>query len=209
MPAAAGCCCRRRASTCPSGGTISASARSAAHVHRPGSGLCHRSLRLSKASTERLRHQSSSAFRSAACRARHSACGAGLLRTRHKAVMEQPVCRHSQPVDLSYLASHLSSSFIPNAVVIDATASDVPPAHYLEVSTGPHPAVLVDAAAQVSQCLAAMTIAAALKLTACASVSEFKLIQGRLCVRSGWGRVSTSSPPIRSSARDLMSAISS
>ena len=41
--------------------------------------------------------------------------------------------RHSQPVDLSYLASHLSSSFIPNAVIIDATASDVPPAHYLEV----------------------------------------------------------------------------
>ena len=44
------------------------------------------------------------------------------------------MCRHSQPVDLSYLASHLSSSFIPNAVIIDATASDVPPAHYLEVS---------------------------------------------------------------------------
>ena len=39
-------------------------------------------------------------------------------------------------MDLSYLASHLSSSFIPNAVIIDATASDVPPAHYLEVSTG-------------------------------------------------------------------------
>ena len=42
--------------------------------------------------------------------------------------------RNSQPADLTYLASHLASSFIPNSVIIDATAAEEPPSHYLEVA---------------------------------------------------------------------------
>lgn len=34
------------------------------------------------------------------------------------------------PADLDAFASHLAGSFIPNAVIIDATASEVPAEHY-------------------------------------------------------------------------------
>jgi len=37
----------------------------------------------------------------------------------------------AQPVDLKALGDHLAASYVPNCVVIDATASDAPPAMYL------------------------------------------------------------------------------
>lgn len=46
-------------------------------------------------------------------------------------------CSDAEPVDLLSLASHLASSFIPNAVIIDATAAEEPPAHYVEVGLNP------------------------------------------------------------------------
>ena len=42
------------------------------------------------------------------------------------------VCSESQPADLGAFRDHLASSYVPNTVIIDATASDVPPQHYLE-----------------------------------------------------------------------------
>lgn len=42
------------------------------------------------------------------------------------------VCSHSKPADLGAFADHLAQNYTPNTVIIDATASDVPPAHYLE-----------------------------------------------------------------------------
>ncbi|KAK9838066.1 hypothetical protein WJX74_011058 [Apatococcus lobatus] len=38
----------------------------------------------------------------------------------------------SQPTDLDAFRDHLASSYVPNTVIIDATASDAPPQHYLE-----------------------------------------------------------------------------
>ncbi len=38
--------------------------------------------------------------------------------------------RDAQPVDLDAFAAHLAGSFIPNAVIIDATASEAPAEHY-------------------------------------------------------------------------------
>lgn len=34
------------------------------------------------------------------------------------------------PADLDAFAKHLASSFIPNAVIVDATASEAPAEHY-------------------------------------------------------------------------------
>ena len=39
-------------------------------------------------------------------------------------------CRDSVPADLDAFAKHLASSFIPNAVIVDATASEAPAEHY-------------------------------------------------------------------------------
>jgi aspartokinase/homoserine dehydrogenase 1 len=39
---------------------------------------------------------------------------------------------YSEPTDLTRFADHLADSYLPNTVIIDATASEVPPAHYLE-----------------------------------------------------------------------------
>lgn len=40
--------------------------------------------------------------------------------------------RKGKAVDLSAFADHLAGSYIPNTVIVDATASDTPPEHYLE-----------------------------------------------------------------------------
>lgn len=42
------------------------------------------------------------------------------------------LCSQSQPADLDAFSDHLASSYVPNTVIIDATASDVPPRHYLD-----------------------------------------------------------------------------
>ena len=58
-----------------------------------------------------------------------------------------------EPADLKALGDHLASNYIPNTVIVDATASDGPPQHYLEwmaqgvhvvtpnkkLSSGPYP----------------------------------------------------------------------
>lgn len=36
-----------------------------------------------------------------------------------------------EPVDLKALGDHLAANYIPNTVIVDATASDAPPSHYL------------------------------------------------------------------------------
>ena len=41
------------------------------------------------------------------------------------------ICRDAQPMDMQLLADHLANSYIPNTVIIDATASELPPAQYL------------------------------------------------------------------------------
>lgn len=41
------------------------------------------------------------------------------------------LCSDAEPVDLDRFADHLAGSYIPNTVIIDATASEVPPSHYL------------------------------------------------------------------------------
>ena len=41
-------------------------------------------------------------------------------------------CRQSQPADLDAFADHLTSNYVPNTVIIDATASDIHPAKYLQ-----------------------------------------------------------------------------
>lgn len=38
----------------------------------------------------------------------------------------------SEACDLTKLSDHLSTSFITNTVILDCTASDVPPSHYLD-----------------------------------------------------------------------------
>lgn len=38
----------------------------------------------------------------------------------------------SQPVDLAKFGEHLSQSYVPNSSIVDCTASDVPPTHYLQ-----------------------------------------------------------------------------
>ena len=38
----------------------------------------------------------------------------------------------SVPADLTALGKHLANNFIPNCVIVDATASASPPEHYLE-----------------------------------------------------------------------------
>ena len=38
----------------------------------------------------------------------------------------------SVPADLTLLGRHLASNYVPNCVIVDATASASPPAHYLE-----------------------------------------------------------------------------
>ena len=40
--------------------------------------------------------------------------------------------RQSEPVDMARFADHLANSYIPNTVIIDATASELPPALYLQ-----------------------------------------------------------------------------
>ena len=39
---------------------------------------------------------------------------------------------NAEPIDLERFASHLSSNYVPNTVIIDCTASEVPGEHYLE-----------------------------------------------------------------------------
>lgn len=42
------------------------------------------------------------------------------------------ITRQSQPANLDAFADHLTSNYVPNTVIIDATASDIPPAKYLQ-----------------------------------------------------------------------------
>ena len=42
------------------------------------------------------------------------------------------VCREAEDVNMARFADHLANSYIPNTVIIDATASEVPPALYLQ-----------------------------------------------------------------------------
>ena len=46
--------------------------------------------------------------------------------------MSAHLCRQSEPVDMARFADHLANSYIPNTVIIDATASELPPALYLQ-----------------------------------------------------------------------------
>ena len=39
---------------------------------------------------------------------------------------------HAVPTDLAALGDHLEKNYVPNCVIVDATASDGPPGHYLE-----------------------------------------------------------------------------
>ena len=39
---------------------------------------------------------------------------------------------NSEPVDLDRFAAHLSSNYVPNTVIVDCTAAEEPPAHYLD-----------------------------------------------------------------------------
>ncbi len=41
-------------------------------------------------------------------------------------------CRSSQPADMTAFAEHLKNHYVPNSVIVDSTASEVPAAHYLE-----------------------------------------------------------------------------
>lgn len=41
-------------------------------------------------------------------------------------------CRQAEPADLQRFGDHIASSFLPNTVIVDATASEGPPAHYME-----------------------------------------------------------------------------
>ena len=41
-------------------------------------------------------------------------------------------CRLSQPADMTAFAEHLKNHYVPNSVIVDSTASEVPAAHYLE-----------------------------------------------------------------------------
>lgn len=41
-------------------------------------------------------------------------------------------CRSSQPADMTAFADHLKNHYVPNSVIVDSTASEVPAAHYLE-----------------------------------------------------------------------------
>ena len=40
--------------------------------------------------------------------------------------------RSSQPADMTAFAEHLKNHYVPNSVIVDSTASEVPAAHYLE-----------------------------------------------------------------------------
>ncbi|KAK9806380.1 hypothetical protein WJX72_012231 [[Myrmecia] bisecta] len=40
--------------------------------------------------------------------------------------------RDAQPADLAHFADHLAKNYVPNSVIIDLTASDVPPSNYME-----------------------------------------------------------------------------
>jgi hypothetical protein len=40
--------------------------------------------------------------------------------------------RSSQPADMSAFADHLASHYVPNQVIVDATASEQPALHYME-----------------------------------------------------------------------------
>ena len=41
-------------------------------------------------------------------------------------------CRQAEPADLQRFGDHIASSFLPNTVIVDATASEAPPEHYME-----------------------------------------------------------------------------
>ena len=41
-------------------------------------------------------------------------------------------CRDSQPADLEKFADHMASHYVPNTVIVDATASEVPAREYLD-----------------------------------------------------------------------------
>ena len=41
-------------------------------------------------------------------------------------------CRQAEPADLQRFGDHIASSFLPNTVIVDATASEEPPKHYME-----------------------------------------------------------------------------
>ena len=41
-------------------------------------------------------------------------------------------CRQAEPASLQRFGDHIASSFLPNTVIVDATASEEPPKHYME-----------------------------------------------------------------------------
>ena len=42
------------------------------------------------------------------------------------------VCRDAQPADMDAFAAHLANNYVPNTVIVDATASSHPPERYME-----------------------------------------------------------------------------
>lgn len=48
------------------------------------------------------------------------------------ATWKEEFASKTEPVDLERFAEHLSSNYVPNTVIVDCTASDVPPAHYMD-----------------------------------------------------------------------------
>ena len=41
-------------------------------------------------------------------------------------------CRDSEPANLTAFADHLAGNYVPNSVIVDATASEAPAQRYLE-----------------------------------------------------------------------------
>ena len=50
----------------------------------------------------------------------------------HAYEMKGHHCRDSQPADLTAFADHLAGNYVPNSVIVDATASEAPAQRYLE-----------------------------------------------------------------------------
>ncbi len=42
------------------------------------------------------------------------------------------VCRDAQPANMDAFAAHLANNYVPNTVIVDATASSHPPERYME-----------------------------------------------------------------------------
>lgn len=49
-----------------------------------------------------------------------------------KSVRACLVCRDAQPADMNAFAAHLANNYVPNTVIVDATASSHMPERYME-----------------------------------------------------------------------------